>query len=278
MSASVRCVACTAVVRRPEHAVIGRSSSVGRAAVEPLCGGVLGRLLAEVDVQRTGRRGSATAARSRGRHRADGVDRRPDPAPFGRWARSAPTSGRPRRSTRAVAEPLLHLVQRLVALRGQTAGQVADVEQGEPDAGLGRRPRSARAPIALGSAYGRPSLIMVQVVELADGGVPGQHHLGVDGRGQVQVAVRVEPAGEARTSAAARSRTCRRLRGCDRAGRGGRRGCGRWPTRAQRPRRAARRPDSGGVSVVTARDHAVGDGDPHPVGDAGRAARPAGAQ
>ena len=59
-------------------------------------------------------------------------------------------------------------------------------------------------------------------------GDAGQRHLGVGRPGQREVACPGRAARRRRTSARARSRRCRRRRGCARAARGGRRGCARW--------------------------------------------------
>ena len=53
--------------------------------------------------------------------------------------------------------------------------------------------RRSASPIAFGSAYGRPSGRVVQVVELPHRGDAGQRHLGVRRAGQGEVGVRVEP-------------------------------------------------------------------------------------
>ena len=116
-----------------------------------------------------------------------------------------------------------------VELDADAAAEVARVEQRDADARPRRRRRSSASPIAFGSAYGAPPGAVVEVVELADGGDPGQRHLGERRPGQAEVAVRVErrrprsyicsPPRPERAGAAA---------GCARAARGGRRGCGRW--------------------------------------------------
>ena len=145
MSSSVRWVACTAVVGGPSSPCRA-SSSVGRAAVEGLHRGVLGRLLAEVDVQRPGRdAASADRARSLAGHGPDRVDGRADPHGAGPACRPAKADPCRPAVDAPVGEPLLHRVERLVALAGQTAAQVAGVEQGEPDAGLGGRRDQRRA-------------------------------------------------------------------------------------------------------------------------------------
>ena len=99
-------------------------------------------------------------------------------------------------------------------------------------------------------------VIMVQVVEL-----PHRRHAGrAPSRRTPPGPARSsapDPAGpRPRTSAPARSRTCRRRRGYGRAAPGGRRGCGRWRNRAGRRRRAARHP---------ARPEPIDDGAEPPV-------------
>ena len=66
------------------------------------------------------------------------------------------------------------------------------VEQRDPQAGLGRRRRAIASPIAFGSAYGVPSRVVMEVVELAHGRDPGQHHLGERGPRQAVVRVGIE--------------------------------------------------------------------------------------
>ena len=74
---------------------------------------------------------------------------------------------------RAVAEPLLDRVRRRVAVPGQTAGEVAGVEQGDPDPGLARG-REQRVAHGVRVGVGTAGRRVVQVVELADDRVPGQ--------------------------------------------------------------------------------------------------------
>ena len=132
------------------------------------------------------------------RHRADRVDGRAGPGVRGEHAvvvraeRLGP--GRPPRSV-AVAEPDLRAGQRQHPGLVEAAGQVAGVEQGDPQARLGGRlDQGVTHRVRVG--VGRPVRLVVQVVELAHAGDPGQRHLGVDGAGQGEVAVRVEPGGD----------------------------------------------------------------------------------
>ena len=72
------------------------------------------------------------------------------------------------------------------------AVQVAGVEQGDPDPGLARGGDQRRADlvrIVVGLAAGR----VVEVVELADRGDPGERHLGEGRPGEAEVALGVEP-------------------------------------------------------------------------------------
>ena len=101
---------------------------------------------------------------------------------------------------------------------------------------------ASASPIAFGFAYASAVPVVVQVVELPDRRHPGQHHLGEDGPGEREVAVRVEPLGHGVHLLRARSRRSPRRRGCGRAGRDGRRDCARWRSRAAPRRSAARRP------------------------------------
>ncbi len=95
----------------------------------------------------------------------------------------------------AVAEAQLRAGQRQHPARfgwGEAAGQVAGVEQRHPQAGLGGRLDQGSAH-RVGVGVGPPARLVVQVVELAHAAHPGQRHLGVDGPGQPEVAVGVEP-------------------------------------------------------------------------------------
>ncbi len=88
----------------------------------------------------------------------------------------------------AVAETQLMLAQ----LDTETACEIAGVEQGQPDARVrgGGRERGAHGG---GIGVGHAARRVVQIVELADAGVAGQHHLRVDGAGQPIVRVRIQP-------------------------------------------------------------------------------------
>ena len=100
-----------------------------------------------------GARRAATAASCVGRDRPHRVDRGADPQARSLGQRGDP--GGPGVGV-AVGEPALDAVQRQVAGAVEAAGEVAGVEQGEPDAGVGRGLRSAPRDIAFGSAYGAP--------------------------------------------------------------------------------------------------------------------------
>ena len=95
----------------------------------------------------------------------------------------------------AVAEAKLRPGQRLVPGGVEPAGQVAGVQQRQPDAGvrggLAQRLRH-RVLVGVPDAARR----VVQVVELADRGDAGQGHLGVRRTGEREVGVRVEPGGD----------------------------------------------------------------------------------
>jgi hypothetical protein len=92
----------------------------------------------------------------------------------------------------AVGEPVLNTVRWLA----DPAGQVAGVQQGEPQPGLPGC-LDQDVPHRVGVSIAVPARRVVQVVELADAGDAGQHHLGERGPGQREVGVRVEPAGHA---------------------------------------------------------------------------------
>ena len=92
---------------------------------------------------------------------------------------------------RAVGEPLLHLVERQVAAGGQAAGEVAGVEQRDPDAGLPRR-ADQRLPHQVRVVVAPAARGVVHVVELPHHGVAGEHHLGEHRLGQRVVGVGVE--------------------------------------------------------------------------------------
>ena len=112
----------------------------GRRAVEHLGGEVLGRLLADVGVHDAAAGQTSAMARE--------VARAARPAPSGRPPRSGWSRPASRAATRVrppvdvtVGEPALHLVERQVPVAGQPAGEVAGVEQGEPEPGVAGRLR-----------------------------------------------------------------------------------------------------------------------------------------
>ncbi len=101
-------------------------------------------------------------------------------------------SSRPRRGV-AVAEPFLSVVEHGIIRHPRL--QVAGVEQRDADAGRRRRleqhlPHLVRLRVAGATA------VVVQVVELADAGVPGQHHLGERRRSEGTVRIGIESIGE----------------------------------------------------------------------------------
>ena len=118
------------------------------------------------------------------------MDRRADPLGVPRPERGHPFG--PRLCV-AVGKPALHPGRRGVAVALEPAVQVRRVEQGDPDAriaggGEQRRPHLVR--IRVRRAVG----LVVEVVELADTGDPGQRHLGERRAGEPVVAVRLEAA------------------------------------------------------------------------------------
>ena len=93
----------------------------------------------------------------------------------------------------AVAEPLLRAVEHCIA--GHARPQVARVEQRDANA-CRRCCLEQHLAHLVRLRIRRAAAIVVQVVELADAGEPGQHHLGERRRGQVAVRVGVEPVGK----------------------------------------------------------------------------------
>jgi hypothetical protein len=181
---------------RPEHVFVVQQPG-RRNAVNGPAGIVLTRLLGHVDVQRSPP--AATPGHDRvhllGRHRADRVEGRAGPRAGGDHAAGVEpervhTLRPPGRV--AVAEPHLRTGERQHPGPVETTGQVAGVEQGQAQASLGRR-LDQGPPHRVGVSVGTPVRPVVQVVELADAAHPGQRHLGVNGPGQLEIAVRVEP-------------------------------------------------------------------------------------
>ena len=95
----------------------------------------------------------------------------------------------------SIAEAGLYRIQRKMAGRGQPAGQIAGVQQCEPDAGLGG---SLDQRLAHGIGIGVPAavLIMVQIVELPHDGVSGLCHLDEHSSGEGEVGIGIEASGE----------------------------------------------------------------------------------
>ena len=212
---------------------------------------VLGRLLGHVGVQRPVALGGPRRDRPpppRGRRRARCGSRR-------RCGRRRSSSSASTRSAHASALPSEKRRCAPSGWRPDPAVQVAGVEQRDPDAGLARPRRSAPGPSRSGRRRACRRAV-VEVVELADARDAGQRHLGERRAREREVALGVEPLGQLRTSARARSRTSRVRAGCARAARAGTRGCGRWrgraasgrepPASARRRRLAARRPPRSG--------------------------------
>src|SRR6478736_2496197 len=177
----------------------GRADAVGevalgrRAAVEALAGEVLARLLRQVHVQRpvVAARDLAHQSEIVARHGTHRVHGRADPHGLVVGQPGHPLGPRLGRS---VGEPLLHLVQGDVAAREEPAGEVAGVEQRDPDADLARRADQRLTHdvrVVVAPTAGR----VVHVVELAHGRVPGEQHLGEDRLGERVVGLRVEAVG-----------------------------------------------------------------------------------
>ncbi len=171
MSASFRWVACTAVVPAPSSPWSASSRVGGAARRRP--GRPRSRRAA-----RTGARAAGGRRRPRGRRAAESARHRADRVHGG--ARPGPErrrGGAPSRSAQAVrvpvAEPALHPVQRQVAGGAQPAGEIAGVEQGEPDPGL-RGGLDERVAHRVGVGVRAAARGVVQVVELPHAGVAGQ--------------------------------------------------------------------------------------------------------
>ncbi len=99
----------------------------------------------------------------------------------------------PRRPAARVAVAVAHL--HALRLLAEAAGEVAGVEQGDPDAGVARGTHQGEAHL-VGLVVRRAVGLVVQVVELAHGGDAGREHLAVRRPGQGVVGVGVEPAGD----------------------------------------------------------------------------------
>ena len=80
---------------------------------------------------------------------------------------------------------------RVVEIDADPALEVAGVEQGDPDPGVGGR-RHQRRPHGVGIGVGDTARPVVEVVELAHRADPGQRHLGEGGPGELVVRVGIE--------------------------------------------------------------------------------------
>ena len=190
---------------------------------------------------RSRRRRPATATRPPSRSRpGDGAHRmRRHADPGVLVAAQQPDSRRPPVRV-TVTEAQLRALEWRVPVAGQPAAQVAGVEQGQPDPGLGGAPaqRLAHGVRVVVPASARP---VMQVVELPD----ARHSRSAISAYVARARASRSPdpvAPQRRTCPRARSRTCRRPSVCARAARGGRRASGRWRSPAAPGRSAARRP------------------------------------
>ena len=95
-----------------------------------------------------------------------------------------------------VGEPALDRLQGEVAGGPEASGEVAGVQEGEPDAGLGRRLHQSPAHSVV-VCVGPAARSVVQVVELADRCDAGDGHLAIGGPAQRHVGIGVEPTGQA---------------------------------------------------------------------------------
>jgi len=91
----------------------------------------------------------------------------------------------------SIAEAELFRIQRKMTGPGQPAGQVAGVQQREPDAGIGGR-LDQRLAHGIGIGVPATAMIMMQIVELPHDGVSGLHHLDKDGSGEREVGIGIE--------------------------------------------------------------------------------------
>ena len=128
----------------------------------------------------------ATTARRVGVDRADAVDRGADP-------RAGPVGERVDALRPGVGVAVGEAPLDLVGRRADPAVQVARVEQRDPDARL-RGGVDQRLAHLVRVVVGLTAGAVVQVVELADRGDPGQRHLGERRARERAVAVGIEPA------------------------------------------------------------------------------------
>jgi hypothetical protein len=77
----------------------------------------------------------------------------------------------------SVGEAGLEGIKRQMATGSEPSGEIANVDQGEPDASLGRG-LDQRVTHGIRIGVRVTMLIMVEIVELTDRGEPGQCHLG----------------------------------------------------------------------------------------------------
>src|SRR6478672_8326796 len=144
------------------------------AAVVGLSRSILGRLLAEMDMQGTLLYRLLDRAQRLSRHRAYGMNGGTDAHQITISERAHPLLPV---INIAVAESSLHRIQWQIAGCGESAREVTHVEQGEPDARFSGSLDQGRAH-GIRIAVRAASLIMVQIVKLPDDGVSGRRHLG----------------------------------------------------------------------------------------------------
>jgi len=94
-----------------------------------------------------------------------------------------------------IAEAALYWIRRKMTSRRQSAGQVADVEQREPDAGLGGS-LYHRMTHGIGIRVRTAVLIVVQIVELPYDCVSGPRHLDEYRAGEGEVGIGIQPGRE----------------------------------------------------------------------------------
>ena len=218
-----------------------------RQPVRRQAGVVLGHLLRQVHVQGGGatRRPPGHHRHLLGRHRAHRVHRCTDHHVLGGLVRCGECVHPCRPAVGVtVAEALLHAFERTP----DTAGEVARVEQRDPQPGLpGSVDECVRHRVRVGVRHA--SGAVVEVVELTDRGDAGQRQLRVRRPRQPVVGVGVEPVGDCVHLLApgpeAAGATGDDLRSCVRAARGGRRGCARRRHRAAPGRSAGSQSPAG---------------------------------
>ena len=172
--------------------------------------------------------------------------------------------------TGAVAEAQLRTGQRCAVRPGT---QIAGVEQGEPDAGVGGAVDQRPAPWRWGRRSGRRRHRGARSGTRRPTVIPASAISAYTARAESPVAVGVEPLGGAVHQVAPGPERSAVALGAGRAAPGGRRASARWPDPGMTSPRSRCEPGCAVVSGVDRGDPAVGDGEQDAVGD-GIAAEP----